>query len=246
MKNLRINYLSALLLPLALLGSYEGANAVTLTPDSFSISPKTVIIPITGDELLVTLQVKATNNLKNDIEITGFSFNLFDDDDLSPDDPIGTFTQANAPNFNSPIVTIPMMSMLQFSLPSVTVSKDKINKLDFGSDIELLAEEVLLTFVEIPKVPPEPCNCTPPSPQGSLPKNPILTALMKPISASASTILSMFEQPAHAQVTDVCPPCPIPEPSSILSLFALGSIGASSTLLHKKKKQKLEKGVNEV
>ncbi|NEQ75641.1 MAG: PEP-CTERM sorting domain-containing protein [Okeania sp. SIO2C9] len=121
-----------------------------------------------------------------------------------------------------------------------TLSADQLNDAIplLGGPLEFELDSPTFSFVKTP----DPCSCTPPEPepQGSLPKNPILTALMKPISASASTILSMFEQPAHAQVTDVCPPCPIPEPSSILSLFALGSIGASSTLLHKKKKQKLK------
>lgn len=140
----------------------------------------------------------------------------------------------NLPNDGVPDVTLELLGAYIGGVPPTQGAEDVTSS--FNPSIQEL------------EVQQESCSCTPPKPdpQGSLPKNPILTALMKPISASASTILSMFEQPAHAQVTDVCPPCPLPEPSSILSLLALGSIGASSTLLHKKKKQKLEKGVNEV
>ncbi|NES66158.1 MAG: PEP-CTERM sorting domain-containing protein, partial [Okeania sp. SIO2D1] len=82
------------------------------------------------------------------------------------------------------------------------------------------------------------CTCTNPKEdkQGNLPQNPILATLMKPISSSASALLSIFEQPAYA--ADVCSPCPLPESSSILSLFALGTLGAGSTLLRKKKQHK--------
>ena len=85
------------------------------------------------------------------------------------------------------------------------------------------------------------CSCTPKTDnQGNLPKNLILTALMKPISASASTVLSMFEQPANAQVTttDVCSPCPLPESTSTLGFLALGTLGAASTLKRKLKSSK--------
>ncbi|NES64046.1 MAG: PEP-CTERM sorting domain-containing protein [Okeania sp. SIO2D1] len=61
---------------------------------------------------------------------------------------------------------------------------------------------------------------------------------MKPISASASAVLSIFEQPAHAQVTDVCPPCPVPEPTSTLAFLTLGTLGAASTLKRKLKSSK--------
>lgn len=135
---------------LLIFGMFEIACAsYVITPDSYSISPRTVRVPREND-LSLLMNMTVTNPSSEILYLTDFSFDLFENDTRN-DDFIQSFTSLDCPDFHNFSLILDPLEQGSFLLPEVFVSATALNNAPEGDNrLELIAKDVTVTMAPVP------------------------------------------------------------------------------------------------